>query len=387
VNFELTEEQLMIKKMVREFSEKEIQPIANELNEQGIFPCEIYRQLGELGLMGVPYPEEYGGGGGDWLTFAIVHEEISRADPSVANTLVANSSVSSLIHYFGTKEQKEKWLPQILTGKKVGAIALTEPNAGSDANNLRTTAKRDGQEWVINGNKTFITNGGTDMTGPVVVAAVTGTQEDGRKIISTFIVPKETEGLIISPPLKKIGFHASDTRELTFENCRIPADHLLGDELKGYRQALETISAGRFLIAALALGLAQGCYEKTMKYVHEREVFGKKLMEYQDIQFKLAEMATKIEVARLMVYKAACLKDGNKSFAKEASMAKMFTTKIAMEVSHEAVQMHGGYGVMREYDVSRFFGDAKILEIVEGSNEIQKIIISRILLKEAAKSL
>ncbi len=382
MNFHLSEEDLMIKKLAKDFAEKEIQPVANDLNEKGEFPVKLYQQMGELGLVSVPYPEEHGGVGGSWLQFAIVHEELSRIDSGVANAIMGNSSVCTLITAFGSPEQKEKWLPQIYTGKKIGAIALTEPNAGSDANNLKTTATLEGDEWVINGAKTFISNSGTEITDPIIVSAVTGKADNGRNKVGTFIVPKATPGLIVSPPLKKVGWHSNDTRELTFEECRIPKKNLLGDQAKGYRQALQTVSAGRFLIAAMGLGVAQGSLDLSLQYVHEREAFGQHLKDFQNIQFKLAEMATKVELARLMIYKAASLKDQDLPFAKEASMAKMYATQTAMEVSREAVQMHGGYGITREYDVSRHFNAAKILEIVEGTNEIQKIIISRSLYKD-----
>src|SRR5699024_1591676 len=281
----------------------------------------------------------------------------------------------------GTDEQKETWLPNVLTGKQLGAIALTEPNAGSDANNLKTKATLEGDEYVINGAKTFITNAGTDITGPIIVAAVTGEEENGRKEIGTFIVPKDTEGLIVSPALKKIGWNSSDTRELTFDNCRIPATNLLGDEKKGYKQALQTISTGRFLIASMAVGLAQGSIDLSVQYVKEREAFGRHLKKFQNIQFKLAEMQTKVDAARLLVYRAAALKDSGEPFAHEASMSKMFASQTGVEVAKDAVQLHGGYGVMREYDVALHYQASKIFEIVEGTNEIQKMLISREMLK------
>lgn len=386
MDFQLNDEDLMIKKMTREFAVKEIQPIAKQLNEEEIvFPNELFQAMGQLGLIGVPYPEEYGGGGGSWLSFVVVHEELSRIDPSVANTVMGNSSVCSLLNEFGTEQQKREWLSPILKGERIGAIAITEPNAGSDARNLKTTAWLDEDTWIINGNKTFISNSGYDFTGPIIVAAVTGQNDDGKKEIGTFIVPNRTNGLLISPPLNKIGFRGNDTRELTFEDCRIPKENLLGNVTKGYKAILGTISAGRILIAAMAVGLAQACLELTLQYVHEREAFGSYLKEFQDVQFKLAEMATKVELSRLITYKAAILKDQNKPFAQEASMAKYFATKSAMEVAHQAVQLHGGYGVMREYDVSRFYGDAKVLEIVEGTNEIQKMLIARMLYKSMEK--
>lgn len=381
MSYQFSEEDKMIKKLAKDFAEKEVQPIVQEINEKESFPVEVYQKMGEIGLVGVPYSDEYGGGGGSWTQFAIVHEEISKIDSGVANAIMGNCSVSTLISTFGTNEQKEKWLPQILTGKQIGAIALTEPNAGSDANNLKTNAKLENDEWVVNGAKTFITNAGTDITGPIVVAAVTGKQENGRKEIGTFIVPKDTDGLIISPPLKKIGWHASDTRELTFEECRIPVRNLLGDEKRGYKQALQTISTGRFLIASMAVGLAQGCIDMSVQYVKERQAFGKYLKDFQDVQFKLAEMQTKVDAARLLVYRAASLKDNGEPFAHEASMSKMFATQTGVEVAREAVQLHGGYGVMREYNVALHFQSSKIFEIIEGTNEIQKMLIAREILK------
>ncbi len=378
----LTEEDVMIKETARNFALKEIQPIINELHEEEKFSKEIHQKMGELGFVGVPYPEKYGGSGGTWLQFALVHEEISRIDSGVANAIMGNCSVCTLLNTFGTDEQKEKWLPNLLTGKKLGAIALTEPNAGSDASNLRTSAKLENGQWVLNGAKTFITNAGTEITDVIIVAAVTGIDNKGRKNISTFVVPKNTEGLIVSPPLKKIGWHTSDTRELTFDNCRISEDYLLGELHKGYRQALQTITAGRFLIGSMAVGLAQGALDYSMSYIDERETFGKKLRDHQDVQFKIAQMITKIHSARLMVYYAAALRDQNKDFSQEASMAKMRASQVAVEVAREAVQLHGGYGVMREYDVSRHYQASKIFEIVEGTSEIQNIIISRGLMKE-----
>lgn len=381
MSFQLSEEDKMIKKLAKDFAKQEIQPFVQEINEKEIFPIEIYQKMGKIGLVGVPYLEQYGGGGGTWTQFAIVHEEIAKIDSGVANAIMGNCSVSTLISTFGTQEQKKQWLPNILTGKQIGAIALTEPNAGSDANNLKTTAEFKNEQWVLNGAKTFITNAGTDITGPIIVAAVTGYEKNGRKQIGTFIVPKDTPGLIISSPLKKIGWHTSDTRELTFENCKISANNLLGDKEKGYRQALQTISTGRFLIASMAVGLAQGSIDMSIKYVKERDAFGKKLKDFQDIQFKLAEMQTHVDAARLMVWRASTLRDNKQSFAQEASMAKLFATQKAAEVSKEAVQIHGGYGVMREYQVGYHYQSAKIFEIIEGTNEIQKMLVSRNILK------
>lgn len=381
MSYQFSEEDKMIKSLAKEFAEKEVKPIVQEINEKEMFPVEVYQKMGELGLVGVPYSDKYGGGSGTWTQFAIVHEEISKIDSGVANAIMGNCSVCTLLSTFGTDEQKETWLPNVLTGKQLGAIALTEPNAGSDANNLKTKATLKGDEYVLNGAKTFITNAGTDITGPIIVAAVTGEEENGRKEIGTFIVPKDTEGLIVSPALKKIGWNSSDTRELTFDDCRIPASNLLGDEKKGYKQALQTISTGRFLIASMAVGLAQGSIDLSVQYVKEREAFGKHLKKFQNIQFKLAEMQTKVDAARLLVYRAAALKDRGEPFAHEASMSKMFASQTGVEVAKDAVQLHGGYGVMREYDVALHYQASKIFEIVEGTNEIQKMLISREMLK------
>lgn len=381
MSYQFSEEDKMIKSLAKEFAEKEVKPIVQEINEKEMFPVEVYQKMGELGLVGVPYSDKYGGGSGTWTQFAIVHEEISKIDSGVANAIMGNCSVCTLLSTFGTDEQKETWLPNVLTGKQLGAIALTEPNAGSDANNLKTKATLKGDEYVLNGAKTFITNAGTDITGPIIVAAVTGEEENGRKEIGTFIVPKDTEGLIVSPALKKIGWNSSDTRELTFDDCRIPASNLLGDEKKGYKQALQTISTGRFLIASMAVGLAQGSIDLSVQYVKEREAFGRHLKKFQNIQFKLAEMQTKVDAARLLVYRAAALKDRGEPFAHEASMSKMFASQTGVEVAKDAVQLHGGYGVMREYDVALHYQASKIFEIVEGTNEIQKMLISREMLK------
>ncbi|KJS20160.1 MAG: acyl-CoA dehydrogenase [Clostridiaceae bacterium BRH_c20a] len=375
MNFELSEEQLMIQKMARRFAEEKIAPIAEKSWEEEEFPYDLFAQMGELGLVGIPYPEEYNGGGMDVLTFALVLEELARIDNSVANSIMANSSCASLINNFGTTEHKEKYLAPILAGEKIGAIGLTEPNAGSDAAAIQTTAVLNGDEWIINGSKIFITNSGTDITWPVVIAAVTGTGE--KKEISNFIVSSGTPGFNISKKFKKIGWRASDTRELSFDDCRIPAENLLGKRGEGLKQTLSTINTGRILIASMAVGLAQGVLDACLDYVKGRFAFGKPIGKFQTIQHKLADMATKTEIARVMVHKAAVLRDSGKPFSKEASMAKLFATEMAMEAAHQGIQIHGGYGIMTEYAVSRYFGDAKVLEIVEGTSEIQRTVIAR----------
>jgi short/branched chain acyl-CoA dehydrogenase len=376
----LNEEHTMIREAVRRFAEGAIAPISEELWEEQGFPYDIWRQAGELGFTGLPYPEAYGGGGGSWLSFVIVLEEMARVDCAVANSLMANSSVASLLNNFGNAAQKDKFLQPILDGSRIGSIALTEPNAGSDAGAIQTRAQLVDGEWVINGAKIFISNSGTEVTGPVVLAAVTGKKADGRSEISNIVVPNGTPGFGYGKKLRKIGWRASSTYELFFENCRVPAENLLGAQGSGLRQTLSTINTGRILIGALALGILQGSLDRATAYVKDRSQFGKPIAGFQALQFKLADIAVHTHAARLMLYQAASLKDEGLPFDQEASMAKLFATERAMEAAHQAVQIHGGYGIMSEYPVSRAFGDAKVLEIVEGTSEIQRMIISRLLL-------
>lgn len=378
----LNEQHTMIRDAVRRFAESEIAPRSEQLWEQEEFPYEIWRRACDLGFAGLPYPEAYGGGGGEWLSFVIVLEELARVDCAVANSLMANSTVASLLSYYGTDEQKQRFLRPILDGSKIGAIALSEPNAGSDAANISTRARLDGDHWVIDGSKIFISNSGTDITGPVMLAAVTGTRPDGRKEISNIILPNGTPGFTYGRKLRKIGWRASSTFELFFENCRVPADHLLGERGAGLRQTLAQISTGRILIGALGLGILSGSLDRSLAYMKERRAFGKPISEFQALQFKLADMAAHAHAARLMLYDAAALKDAGSAFNQQASMAKLFTTERAMEAAHQALQIHGGYGIMSEFAVSRAFGDAKVLEIVEGTSEIQRMIISRELLAQ-----
>lgn len=377
---QLTEEQEMIRQMARKFAENEIAPISEELWETQGFPYEVFRKGAELGLAGLPYNSKYGGGDGDWLSFAIVLEEFARVDCAIANAFMANSSTASLLSNYGSEEQKEKYLPPILSGEKIGAIGLTEPNTGSDAASIQTRAVLEGEEWVISGSKIFISNTMNEMTGPVVIAAVTGKKQNGKNEISNFIIPSGTAGFTYGRKLKKIGWRASSTGELFFDNCRIPKENLLGPLGSGLRQTLASIGTGRILIASLALGILEGSLDRSLAYMKERIAFGQKLTEFQALQFKLADMATHAELVRLMIYQAALLKNAGKPFDKEASMAKLFATEKAMEAAHQAIQIHGGYGIMSEYAVSRAFGDAKVLEIVEGTSEIQRLIISRMLL-------
>jgi short/branched chain acyl-CoA dehydrogenase len=376
----MSEEQETIRAAVRRFAEAEIAPVSEALWEEQRFPYEIWRKVCELGFTGLPYPEAYGGGGGNWLSFAIVLEELSRIDCAVANSVMANSTVASLLNNFGTPAQKEQYLRPILDGRQIGAIGLTEPNAGSDAAAIQTRAVEAGKQWVINGSKIFISNSGTDVTGPVVIAAVSGKKADGRSEISNFILPHGTPGFTYGRELKKIGWRASSTWGLFFEDCKLPPENLLGERGAGLRQTLATINTGRILIGSMALGILQGSLDRSTAYVKERKAFGKTLASFQALQFKLADMATHAYAARLMLYHAAQLKDQGKPFDQEASMAKLFATERAMEAAHQAIQIHGGYGIMSEYPVSRAFGDAKVLEIVEGTSEIQRMIISRRLL-------
>nr|WP_057929695.1 acyl-CoA dehydrogenase family protein [Burkholderia ambifaria] len=376
----LNEQHTAIRDAVRRFAENEIAPVSEELWEAEAFPYDIWKRAGELGFAGLPYPESWGGGGGEWLSYVIVLEELARVDCAIANSLMANSTVASLLSNYGTDEQKDRYLCPILDGRKVGAIGLSEPNAGSDAANIATRATLDGDRWIIDGSKTFISNSGTEVTGPVVIAAVTGTRPDGRKEISNFIVPNDTPGFSYGRKLRKIGWRASSTYELYFERCAIPAANLLGERGAGLRQTLAQISTGRILIGALALGILQGSLDRSIAYMKERHAFGKPIAEFQALQFKIADMAAHTHAARLMLYDAAAQKDAGVRFDQQASMAKLFATERAMEAAHQALQIHGGYGVMSEYPVSRAFGDAKVLEIVEGTSEIQRMIISRNLL-------
>jgi short-chain 2-methylacyl-CoA dehydrogenase len=376
----LNEQHTAIRDAVRRFAENEIAPVSEELWEAEAFPYDIWKRAGEFGFAGLPYPESWGGGGGEWLSYVIVLEELARVDCAIANSLMANSTVASLLSNYGTDEQKDRYLRPILDGRKVGAIGLSEPNAGSDAANIATRATLEGDRWIIDGSKTFISNSGTEVTGPVVIAAVTGTRPDGRKEISNFIVPNGTPGFSYGRKLRKIGWRASSTYELYFERCAIPAANLLGERGAGLRQTLAQISTGRILIGALALGILQGSLDRSIAYMKERRAFGKPIAEFQALQFKIADMAAHAHAARLMLYDAAALKDAGVRFNQQASMAKLFATERAMEAAHQALQIHGGYGVMSEYPVSRAFGDAKVLEIVEGTSEIQRMIISRNLL-------
>jgi short/branched chain acyl-CoA dehydrogenase len=373
VDFDLSDEHQLLRSTVREFAEQRISPVAEELDREHRFPYDIVASLAELGLMGIPIPEEYGGGGGDTLSYAIAIEELTRVDSSVAITVAAHTSLGTMpILLYGTEEQKREWLPDLASGKKLGAFGLTEPEAGSDAGATRTTAElRDGK-WVVNGSKIFITNAGTDITACVTITARTGDDE-----ISNVIVPTGNDGYEISAPMRKMGWHASDTRELSFRDCAVPEANLLGERGAGYRQFLEILDGGRISVAAMGVGLAQGAFELATSYARERQQFGKPISSFQAIQFKLADMATEIEAGRALVYKAAWLKDQGRAFAQAAAMAKLYTGELAHRVANHALQIHGGYGYMDEYPISRFYRDQKVLEIGEGTNEVQRLVIAR----------
>ncbi|MFE4428743.1 acyl-CoA dehydrogenase family protein [Peribacillus butanolivorans] len=376
MDFSLTKEQQMIKDMVRDFAEKEIKPIAIELDAKSMFAEDVFKKMGKLGLLGIPFPEEYGGSDGDTISYAIAVEEVGKACGGTGLSYAAAVSLgASPIYYFGTEEQKQKYLIPITTGETLAAFGLTEPNAGSDAGGTRTTAVLEGDEYVINGEKTWITNASYSRT--VTVTAVSGKDSRGKNIISAYIVPTDTPGLTINSNYEKMGVRASNTCEIILDNVRVPKKNLLGDPEKGFKQFLFTLDGGRISIAALAVGIAQAAFDKALAFSKERVQFGKSISNFQAIQFKLADMAMEIELARNMVYKAAWLKDNKKPFAKEAAFAKLFASETAFRTSNQAIQIHGGSGYMREYEVERYLRDAKLLEIGEGTSEIQRIVIAR----------
>jgi len=373
VDFELSDDHQLLRQTVRDFAEERIAPVAEELDREHRFPYDIVEALAELGLMGIPIPEEHGGGGGDTLAYAIAVEELARIDSSVAITVAAHTSLGTMpILLFGSDEQKERWLPELASGRRLGAFGLTEPEAGSDAGATRTTAElRDGS-WVVNGSKIFITNAGTDITAFVTITARTGDDE-----ISNIVVPNGTQGYELSSPMRKMGWRASDTRELSFRDCAVPENHLLGDRGAGLKQFLEILDGGRISVAAMGLGLAQGAFDLASSYALERKQFGQPIGKFQAIQFQLADMATEIEAGRNLVYKAAWLKDDRRPFAQAAAIAKLYTGELANRAVNAALQIHGGYGFMDEYAISRLYRDQKVLEIGEGTNEIQRLVIAR----------
>ena len=375
MNFDLSDEQREIQRLARDFATGEVAPAAAELDREKRFPYEIVAQLAELGLMGIPYPEEYGGGGADYLSYAVAVEELARVDSSVAITLAAHTSLGTFpIYAFGSDEQKQTYLPDLTSGRRLWSFGLTEPEAGSDAGNVRTTARREDGDWVIDGAKQFITNAGTDISGGVTITARTGEGE-----ISNIMVPTGTPGYTVEPGYRKMGWHASDTRPLAFDGARVPQENLLGPRGMGFRQFLETLDGGRISVSAMGVGLAQGAVDQALAYAKERRAFGKPISKYQAIQAKLADLSTEIEAARLLVYKTAVLKDQGKPFALTAAQAKLKTGRLAVRAADEAVQIHGGYGYIEEYPVCRFYRDAKILTIGEGTDEVQQMVIARAL--------
>ncbi len=368
-----------LRRTVEAFAHDVVAPQIGDYYEQHTFPYDIVRQMGQMGLFGLPFPEEYGGMGGDYLALGVALEELARVDSSVAITLEAGVSLGAMpLYRFGTEEQKREWLPKLCSGEMLGAFGLTEPDGGSDAGATRTTAVREcGGSWVINGTKCFITNSGTDLTGLVTVTAVTGHKPDGSPLISTIMVPSGTPGFTVAAPYSKVGWNASDTRELSFSDVRVPAANLLGEEGRGYAQFLRVLDEGRIAIAAVATGLAQGCVDESVKYAKERHAFGRPIGANQAIQFKLADMEMRAHTARLAWRDAASRLVHGEPFKKEAALAKLYSSEIAVDNAREGTQIHGGYGFMNEYPIARMWRDAKILEIGEGTSEVQRMLIAR----------
>jgi short-chain 2-methylacyl-CoA dehydrogenase len=378
MDFRLTDEQAALRESVRDFAREVVAPVIAEHYEQHTFPYEVIRQMGKMGLFGLPFGEEHGGMGGDYFALCLALEELARVDSSVAITLEAAVSLGAMpIYRFGTDEQRATWLPKLLSGEALAGFGLTEPGTGSDAAGTQTRAVLDGDEWVINGSKAFITNSGTDITTLVTVTAVTGTNPDGSKELSTIIVPNGTPGFTVAPGYSKVGWTASDTHELTFDDCRVPAANLLGERGRGFAQFLQILDEGRIAIAALAVGLAQGCVDESIKYAKERHAFGRPIGANQAIQFKIADMELKAHTARLAYYDAAARMLAGEPFKRQAAIAKLHASTIAVDNAREATQIHGGYGFMNESPVARFWRDSKILEIGEGTSEVQRMIIAR----------
>ena len=377
-DFRLDDELEALRKTVEEFAHEVVAPVIGDLYEREVFPYDIVRQMGEMGLFGLPFPEELGGMGGDYFALCVALEELARVDSSVAITLEAAVSLGAMpIYRFGTEDQKREWLPQLCSGAALAAFGLTEPGGGSDAGATLTTARRDGDDWVINGTKSFITNSGTDITSLITVTAVTGEEAGGRKEISTIIVPAGTRGLTVSKKYSKVGWNASDTRELSFTDCRVPAANLLGELGRGYPQFLSILDEGRIAIAALGVGLAQGCLDESLRYAHEREAFGRPIGANQVLQFKLADMEVGAHTARLAYYDAAARMLRGEPFKRQAAIAKLYSSHVAVTNAREATQIHGGYGFMNEFPVARMWRDAKVLEIGEGTSEVQRMLIAR----------
>src|SRR5436190_253484 len=373
MNFDLSDEQRLLRDTVRDFAREEVRPVAEELDRTKSFPYEIVSKLGKLGLMGIPFPEEYGGGGADNLAYALAIEELARVDSSVGITVAAHTSLGTMpINLWGTDEQKSEWMPALCTGERLAAFGLTEPEAGSDAGNTRTRARLDDGEWVIDGAKQFITNSGTEISGCVTITARTGEAE-----ISNLIVPNGSPGYTPGEPYRKMGWNASDTRPLAFDGCRVPETNLLGRRGDGYKQFLHILDGGRIGIAAMGVGLAQGALDEAIAYATQRQAFGQPISKFQAIQAKLADLSAEIEAARLLTWRAAVRKDRGEAFTLTAAQAKLKTGRLAVRAAEEAVQVHGGYGYIEEYPVCRFYRDAKVLTIGEGTDEVQQLVIAR----------
>ena len=378
MDLELSDEHEALRATVEDFARKEVAPVIGDLYEREEFPYEIVAKMGAMGLFGLPVAEEYGGMGGDYFALCLALEELARVDSSVAITLEAGVSLGAMpIYRFGTPAQKREWLPALAAGEKLGAFGLTEPGGGSDAGATRTTARLDGDEWVINGSKAFITNSGTDITSVITVTAITGEREGGKKEISAIMIPAGTPGLRVAKPYSKVGWCSSDTRELFFDDVRVPAANLVGERGRGYAQFLSILDEGRVAIAALSVGLAQGCVDESVRYAHEREAFGQRIGNYQAVQFMIADMEMRAHTARLAYYAAAAKMLKGQPFKKEAAIAKLVSSNAAMDNARAATQVFGGYGFMNEYPVGRFYRDAKILEIGEGTSEVQRMLIAR----------
>ncbi len=377
MNFDLSDEQRLLRDTVRDFARQEVRPVAEELDRTKSFPYEIVEKLGGLGLMGIPFPQEYGGGGADTLSYVLAVEELARIDSSVCITMAAHTSLGTMpIYLWGSDEQKDEWLPRLCSGERLASFGLTEPEAGSDAGNVRTTAKFGDGEWVVNGAKQFITNSGTEISGCVSITAVTG-EVNGRKEISNLIVPNGTPGYVVGEGYRKMGWNASDTRPLSFEDCRVPESSLLGRRGEGFKNFLHILDGGRIGVAAMGVGLAQGALDEAISYAKERQAFGQAIAKFQSIQAKIADLSAQIEAARLLTWRAALEKDAGQSFTLTAAQAKLITGRLAVKATEEAVQIHGGYGFIEEYPVCRFYRDAKILTIGEGTDEVQQMVIAR----------
>jgi butyryl-CoA dehydrogenase len=378
MDLSLTGEQQMIRDMCREFAEEEIKPRAEEMDRTAEFPYDLVRKMGELGLLGLPFPEEYGGAGADFLAYCVALEEIGRGDASVAITMEAHTSLGAMPFFrFGSEAQKQRYLGPLARGEQLWAFGLTEPGAGSDSGGTQTHAELKEGVWHIDGAKNFITNAGTDITGGVTITAVTGKLADGHKEITNLIVPKGTPGYLIGKPYHKMGWRASDTRPLAFEDCQVPEADTIGERGAGFHHFMEILDGGRVAIAAMSVGLAQACLDESLKYARERKQFGRPIARFQAIQFKLADMAMEVELARLMYYKAAWLHMNGQPYAREASMAKLYASETAKRAADQAVQIHGGYGFMDEYPVSRYYRNVKVHEIGEGTSEVQRLIIAK----------